>query len=129
MEVYDETQNKWYMLRSNMGVLFAQLFNNQTVQDSTLLPLGALGIYTGAAKACGAYARLVGSVFSDQAGTLYIEQSQDGNNWDISESVAVVANTAAAFTYEVLAPYGRMRYVNGNVAQVVFRLYMNGRSI
>ncbi len=103
--------------------------NGQAVLDSTTAALGAGAAYIGTAKNCSAYARLVGSVYADQAGTLYIEQSQDGANWDISQSIAVTASTPAGFTYEVLAPKCRMRYVNGAAAQGTFRLQMNGRNI
>ncbi len=129
LQLYDQTQGKWYMARCNEGVLFAQVFNNQAVLDSTTAFLGSAGTYTGAAKTCGAYGRIVGSIYSDQAGTAYIEQSQDGANWDISQSVAITAATAANFSIEVQAPNCRLRIVNGATAQTVLRAYMNGRSI
>ena len=67
------------------------------------------------------------TVFADQAGTLYIEQSSDGANWDISESISVSANTGQGISREVIGRYVRVRYVNGATAQTVFRLYVWGR--
>ena len=68
--------------------------------------------------------RIVGSVFADQAGTLYIEQSPDNINWDIVDSFSVSANAGLGFSVEKVAQYARMRYVNSTVAQTAFRLYI-----
>jgi hypothetical protein len=69
------------------------------------------------------------SVFADQAGTLYIEQSPDNTNWDISESISVSANAGQAISREIVARYVRVRYVNGATAQTVFRLYVWLRAV
>jgi len=66
------------------------------------------------------YDRVTGLVFSDTAGTLYLDQSSTGaaGEWDYSQSQAVVANTGAGFSFELIAPYYRFRYVptaNGTV--------------
>lgn len=64
-----------------------------------------------------------GMVFADQAGTVYIEQSADGVNWDISTSYPVTANNGKGFNEPLYGPYVRIRYVNGATAQGTFRLY------
>lgn len=64
---------------------------------------------------------VVGSVFADQAGTIYIEQG-DGTNWDISTSYPVAANDGKGFGESVVFSNVRVRYVNGPVAQTAFRL-------
>jgi hypothetical protein len=67
-----------------------------------------------------------GTVFSDAAGTLYVEQSPDGINWDvISSPVTVTANTGVAVSEPVTGFYIRLRYVNGAAIQTVFRLACN----
>lgn len=66
---------------------------------------------------------IVGLVFSDQAGTVHIEQSADGQNWDWDDTVAVVASTGNKFSFPLFAPYVRVRYVNGGTNQTVFRLH------
>lgn len=66
--------------------------------------------------------KIVGSVFADQAGTIYIEQSSDGSNWDIATNYAVTASTGRGFSEEILLPYLRVRFVNGASAQSVFRI-------
>jgi hypothetical protein len=66
-----------------------------------------------------------GSVFADQSGTLYIEQSPDGTNWDVSTEYIVPTGDGRGFSEEILLPYTRVRYLNGGTAQMVFRLYFN----
>ena len=65
---------------------------------------------------------VVGIVFADQAGTLFIEQSMDNEHWDLSTEFAVTASDGKGFSESVIAPYVRVRYVNGGVAQAEFRL-------
>ncbi len=90
--------------------------------DVTLIPLAANGTYTSSAlnPTFHTYARAL--AFADQAGTVYIEQSSDGVNWDLSETVAVVANTATRLEKTIVGAYVRFKYVNGAVAQTVLRL-------
>jgi hypothetical protein len=64
-----------------------------------------------------------GSVFSDQTGTIFIEQSGDGQNWDISTSYTVTANDGKGFSEPLYAPYVRIRYVNGATNQGTFRVF------
>jgi hypothetical protein len=66
---------------------------------------------------------LSGMVFADQAGTIFIEQSGDGQNWDLSTSHPVVANTGQGFTEPLYGPYVRVRYVNGPTAQGALRIF------
>lgn len=102
----------------------------QPAADSSVTALGAAATYATAAPyiATGNVRRIVGTVISDQAGTLYVQQSPDGgNDWDVQTAVAVSAGDAAgagtAFSVEVVAPTTRLYYVNGATAQAVFRLY------
>lgn len=67
--------------------------------------------------------RIVGTVFADQGGTLYIEQSPDGTNWDISTSYTLTSNDGKGFSEEVLAPFFRVRVTNGATPQTAFRVY------
>lgn len=63
-----------------------------------------------------------GSVFADKAGKLFIEQSSDGTNWDVSTEYSVSANDGKGFTEPLIQPYWRIRYVNGSEAQSAFRI-------
>lgn len=63
-----------------------------------------------------------GMVFADQAGTLYIEQSADGTNFDISTSYSVTASDGKGFSEPLYGAYVRLRYVNGGTNQGSFRI-------
>lgn len=65
---------------------------------------------------------VAGLVFSDQDGSLKVDQSSDGENWDYVETVEVTGSTGEGFSFPVYAPYVRVRYINGGVAQDVFRV-------
>jgi len=98
------------------------------LMDSTTTPLGARASYSGPIKRCDSYARIVGTVLADRSCTLYIEQTQDGMNWDYSVSQPVLAGIGVAFDVSVVAPQCRMRVVNGARAQTVLRAYMRART-
>lgn len=70
------------------------------------------------------YAR--GAVFSDQGGTLHIEQSIDGENWDVDTSYTVTANDGSGFTESLVCPFWRLRYENGGTEQEEFRIGGSG---
>lgn len=67
--------------------------------------------------------RVTGVVIADQAGNIFIEQSGDQTNWDLSTTYPIVANTALKFSEEIILPWVRIRYVNGATPQTVFRLF------
>lgn len=90
---------------------------------STSTALGGNATYNSGAKGADRADRITGSVFADQAGTVYIEQSANGTNWDISTDYAVTASDGKGFSEEVLLPYVRIRYTNGGTPQGAFRLY------
>lgn len=63
--------------------------------------------------------------FSDVAGTVFLDLSIDGTNWDSTFPVngfAVAAGVPEVHTARVFGRYFRVRYVNGAAAQSVFRL-------
>lgn len=84
--------------------------------------LDANETYTSESRLVDRADRIAGLVFADQAGTLYVEQSADGTNWDLSTSVNITANTGTKFSEELIAPYVRVRYTNGASGQGAFRL-------
>lgn len=90
---------------------------------STTTTLGANGTWDSGPLQPGLADTITGSVYSDQTGTIYIEQSGDGTNWDVSTSYSVTAGDGKGFAEDVLLPNVRVRYVNGGTAQGVFRLY------
>lgn len=89
---------------------------------NTQVPLTANSVWTGQIEA-GLADRITGSVFADQAGTIFIEQSGDQTNWDISTSYAISANNGSGIEEDVLLPWVRIRYVNGSTDQTIFRIF------
>lgn len=91
----------------------------------TATALGATADYASDVRMSGNSDRIVGTVFSDVAGTLFIEQGTpraDGTiDWDVSESIPVVAATGAGFTTGIVASKWRVRF-NHAGTQNVFRL-------
>jgi len=92
--------------------------------DSTTTALGANATYTGSSVETSGYKQIVGTVFADVDGTLKIQQSPDGTNWDVETSISVTGNQGKGFSIEVVAPYMRAVYENGGTAQSAFRLYV-----
>ncbi len=103
--------------------------NVQTASTNTTVALAASGTFTGTNVLVDGYSLITGTVYSDQAGTLYIDQSSDGTNYDVTTNVSVSAATGVSFSVQVVAPNARIRYVNGATAQTTFRLYSFLRSI
>jgi hypothetical protein len=89
----------------------------------TAEPLGANATYTSGTLVTDRADNISGSVFADQTGTIFIEQSHDGQNWDISTEYPISASDGKGFSEALYAPYVRIRYVNGAAAQGAFRLY------
>lgn len=71
--------------------------------------------------------RIVGSVFSDQAGTLFVEQTSDGTHWDVSSEYEIVGEDGQGFERPSVGLEWRVRYVNGGTLQTAFRL--NARAL
>lgn len=91
--------------------------------QSNNAPLPANGTYESGTIYTGRSDYVVGSAYSDQGGTLYIEQSTDDANWDISTSFAVIGGSGQGFSETIYLPYARIRFVNGAAAQGSFRIY------
>lgn len=88
----------------------------------TTTPLGSNATYTSVGREALDFDSIVGTVYADQAGTIYIEQSPDGTNWDVSTSYNISASNGNGFTESIVAPYWRVKYTNGAAAQGTFRL-------
>lgn len=89
---------------------------------STATPLAISASFTGDTLDVRAYRGMTGRAFADQAGTLYIEHSDDGTAWDVSNTIAVSASTPVFFDLPMYLYYARVRFVNGATAQTTFRL-------
>ena len=105
---------------SNQGVLI----------DSTTGLLTNNATYTSNGYRIISFARVTGLINSDQTGTLHIDQSADGTNWDYVTTVAITGGTVAAFSVEVIAEWVRIRFTNsGGSTQTTMRLYTYARAV
>ena len=67
-----------------------------------------------------------GIVFSDESGSLTIEFSSDGTNWDYeTTAISITGGTGKSFNESVVAPYYRLVYTNGATGQGEFRITAN----
>ena len=96
--------------------------NKVSTLNSTSTALGAAGTWTGTAEFAYAYESVVVAAKSDVAGTLYIDFSTDGTNWDGSLTYLVTAGINEVHRLTVTREYFRVRYVNGSTEQGYFRL-------
>ena len=99
------------------------------VVSYTTTPLAAGASFTGTAFSTAGWGRIVGSCYSDQGGTLYVDQRNDGLNWDVRSAFSYAAGSLMGFSVEVVGNEARLVYVNGATAQTVFRLYCRLRRI
>jgi hypothetical protein len=87
----------------------------------------------------GTCSKIAVSAFSDAAGSLAVQQSFDGVNWDIGKngSTTTVLTVLASATndgllLDVTAPYMRLVYTNGSddntILRIYARVYGNGRN-
>jgi hypothetical protein len=66
---------------------------------------------------------VAGFAFANQAGTLYLEESNDASSWTTIRTVAVAASTPADLLWTPITKrYYRFRYANGATAQTAFLL-------
>jgi len=84
-------------------------------------PLDAGASYTGAIRNVTYYNKVIVTVISDQAGTLYIDQYFDITAAPIITTTVVYGGGIASVTNQQFSlPFYRIRYTNGGVAQTTF---------
>lgn len=92
----------------------------------TETPLGATTTFVGDTMMRNTFDTVKGTIFSDTAGTLHIEQgfrdSTGTIRWDVDSTYDVVANDGSGFSEELVAPLWRVRFVQAGT-QTVFRLF------
>lgn len=112
-----------------MSVLQGYFFTSNTnysgsvdANNSSSAPLSSSATFTGETTDVSTYTSFVVACFSNVAGTLFVEFSTDGTNWDGSLQFNVSASLNEVHRLTVTRRYVRVRYVNGSVAQTTFRL-------
>lgn len=92
-------------------------------------PLGIAGVYGSYNYSTQGFGRIVVSLYSDVAGSLAVQQSNDGTNWDIVTTFAYTGTTVLGYSVEVMAEFYRLVYTNGAGAQATFRLSSRLRKV
>jgi hypothetical protein len=101
-----------------------------TYLDKSTTPLDSEATYTGPWVRGHNVVRYTATVKSDQNGMVYLDQSSDGENADYISSFNLVANTGLGISVEAIAPFTRLRIVNGDGgAQTYLRGYLHGRAL
>jgi hypothetical protein len=104
-----------------------------TAFADTSTTLGANAVFNGTSRDFSTTQRtnrFLAASTADQAGTLFVEQSNDGTNWVMTHSQATASTPDADATArhiaridaEVCNRFARVRYRNGATAQSAFRL-------
>ena len=95
----------------------------------TTTPLAASATYTGASRDTGsppgtgtAFSYFNASFYSDQAGTAYLDGSNDGTAWYPLATSAFVAATPLTLTTPVMYRYHRTRFVNSTTAETTLSI-------
>lgn len=73
------------------------------------------------------YSRLVGSLYSSQNSTFYVDWSHDGSTVDFTQATNVTS-TAAAYAQEVVGKWARFRLYNAGADQTALAVYVYGKS-
>lgn len=93
-----------------------------STDNSTTSVLGAGASFTGTGEDVSRFRSIVVNVYASHAGTLKVQFSSDGTNWDIEQSRPVAAASGASFVFAVQAQDFRVVYTNGGTLQTAFRL-------
>lgn len=99
--------------------------NHISAVNSSSSPLISNAIFTGQVEEITNYAIIFINVFADQPSAtdgLCIQYSVDGVNFDFADCYTIPANTGKQFSVPCFTKYFRIKYVNGSVAQTIFRL-------
>lgn len=107
------------------GAVFTTTPSSHVVfYNDTTTPLAAAATFTGTARDAGAaagtsvaYAKFNAFFLADQAGTAYIEGSNDNATWFTVATSALSANTPLALSTPVMTRYHRVKLVNGATLQ------------
>lgn len=91
---------------------------------STTTPLAGAGVYTSPTVDGVNYKLLTFLALTDQAGSFFIQHSDDGTNWTNSAAAAsaTTANTPSLQSVTITLRYIRIVYTNGATLQGTFKL-------
>ena len=88
--------------------------------NSTSAALNSGATFTGESADVAAHSSIVVSCYTDQIGTLYVEFSTDGTNWDSSLTFTVAANTNEVHRITITKRYLRVRFTNTSASNQTY---------
>lgn len=122
-----------FVRTSTMGhsLAFNNLLDDGIIltDNSTTTPLGIGGVFTGGTHDVSSFTSITIFSYSDQAGTLQVEWSTDGTNWDSIVSYSIAVGQHDHLTFSRRARYFRLIWTNGAVGQATFRLQTIGQKV
>jgi hypothetical protein len=110
-------------------------FYNRVAQQiaDTVAALPAAATFTSGQFSTSNSGKIVGTIFADQPGNLFIDQSPDGTNYDTITTIATTASNTGAnssFNVDVVGMYARLRWTNTGAGPTsVKRIYAFLRTI
>ena len=105
------------------GFVFMIFKQTDSILNSSSTVLAAGATFTGTAELVVMFPSVIASLKTDQDGTLYLEFSPDGTNWDSSLSYSVAASTNEVHRLTITRKYFRARFTNTSASpQTYFRL-------
>jgi len=111
--------------KSTDGNYINQRASGVSTSNSTVIPLGAGGVFTGTFEDVLGYANVALSVFASHNSAtdgLEIQFSSDGINVDETDLYTINSLTGNQLSFGVIARYYRVKYTNGATQQSSFRL-------
>jgi len=117
VEVVIDTDNKYHLAVSLIQDVKVSALN------STNVALGASGSYTGLSETTLGVAGIQVSMKTDQNTAVYVDQSADGTNWDVTDDYGYITSKPFGVTVQAVSNYYRVRAVNARtIPQTYLRL-------
>lgn len=96
---------------------------DRVILTPAIANLAAAAVYTSGTIRTEDVNHVRGKVFSDQTGTLALQQSDDGTTWDTLTTLTITASTAQKFDEICYTNFMRLVFTNtGASTQTTFRL-------
>ena len=105
-----------------MLTAFVQIQQNDAVSvlNSSTANLASGASFTGSSEPSTGISGIQLNLKTDQQSTVQVQQSQDGTNWDISDSFPVNANTGLGITIQTVASFFRVVVTNNGASTTTF---------
>src|SRR6266568_1628260 len=113
------------VVASDQAAISIQHGNSVDTNNSSTATLTANSVFTGTSTSSLNYSTLSVEVFADQVSAtngLSLQQSQNGTNWDTTDTFTVSASTAFTTVVNLIGQFYRIVYTNGTTNQGTFRL-------